>query len=142
MLKVAALAALIWPLYQRFGVIGVAYADLASTALMLVAEVLTLVRCLQIPVRTYLAALARPIAATALMAAAVTTTGAAVFGPIEVPGQALDHTIRLASLAGLGALTYAAALLGLWHFAGRPAGVEKEVLVRGTAWWRSRRRAT
>jgi O-antigen/teichoic acid export membrane protein len=142
MLKVAALAVLIWPLYQRFGVIGVAYADLASTALMLVAEVLTLARCLKVPVRTYLAALARPVTATALMAAVVTTTGAAVFGPVQIPGQALDHAIRLTSLAGLGALTYLATLLGLWHFAGRPAGVEQEILGRAGDWWSARRRAT
>jgi O-antigen/teichoic acid export membrane protein len=138
-LKVAALLALIWPLYQRFGVLGVAYADFASTGLMLVAEVITLLRYLQIPARTYFSALARPLAATALMAAAVAAANSAIFGPVEIPGQAVDHALRLSSMAALGAITYLASLLGLWQFAGRPAGVEQEVLGRAIDWWAARR---
>lgn len=140
-LKVVVLLALIWPLYQRFGIIGVAYADLLSSSLLLVADIAVLLRCLGIRPRTYLAAIFRPLAASVLMATTVLVTSNAAFGPIEIPGSAVDHAWRLICSAALGAISYGAAMLSFWHFAGRPVGIEQEALDRLHAWWRTRQSA-
>lgn len=139
-LKVAALVLLIWPLYQRFGLVGVAYADLVATVVMLAADIGMLLRVLAVSVGTYVRVIMRPIVATALMAVVVSMAGEMVLGPIETPGAALDHLLRLAFGATLGAGVYAAAIALLWQLSGRPDGVEQQFLQRAHGLLMARRR--
>jgi lipopolysaccharide exporter len=138
--KLVALLLLIWPLFQRFGIMGVAYADLLSALLLLIVDIGMLLHALQISPWTYFRVIVRPVAATLTMAIIVWTVGSAVFGPIPASAVTGDLALRLAVAIPLGVFTYAAAILALWQLAGRPNGVEEQFLSRFSAWSRARLR--
>lgn len=135
--KLVALLLVIWPMYQRFGIIGVAYADLISALVMLAADIGLLLSTLKMKFLTYLRVIVRPIIATLTMAIVVGLVGTVAFIPIVVPGAVGDLVFRLAAEIFLGISTYAATTLTLWHLSGRPSGIEKEFLNRSGTWLRS-----
>jgi O-antigen/teichoic acid export membrane protein len=138
--KLTALLIVVWPLFERFGIMGVAYADLFSALLLLLVDIGMLLRALQIAPWTYLRVIVRPIAAAFTMAIVVWIGEAAVFGPITASPVTGDLVMRLAVAIPLGVFTYAAAMLALWLLAGRPNGMEQQFLSRLFAWSRARLR--
>jgi O-antigen/teichoic acid export membrane protein len=138
--KLGALLLMIWPLYEQFGIKGVAYADLLATLVMLTVDIGILLGVLSIAPWRYFHVMVRPVLATLTMAVTVTFLGSFAFGPLDVADTAGDLALRLASEIGLGVAVYCAATLSLWSLAGRPKGIEQEFIERARTWLQVRRR--
>lgn len=130
LIKLAVLGISIWPMFTQFGLLGIAYADLVSTLAMLLADIGTLLKALQLKLTRYLGALWRPVVATAVMAAAVQIAAIHVSGHVAIPTSAIGSAIVLAAGIGTGIAAYSVMLLLLWRMAGRPEGMEALVLKR------------
>lgn len=130
LVKLAALAVSIWPLFGQFGLLGVAYSDLISTFAMLIVDVGTLLRTLRLSGRRYLGVLWRPVVATVLMAFAVHTTTIALSSQMAAPASAVGLASIVTGGIGVGVAVYGAALMLLWRLSGCPEGIEALLLRR------------
>ncbi|MGB8275434.1 MAG: hypothetical protein WCF16_09240, partial [Alphaproteobacteria bacterium] len=72
-----------------------------------------------IPATTIWKSLLRPVGAALMMCAVVAL--------VQIVSPAYP-VVRLGLSVGAGAFTFIATLLGLWHFAGRPATLEHDLL--------------
>lgn len=125
-IKLAALVVFAALLLPRFGVLGMALAELCAASFGVSISMTLVLRAMKMRKRMLLALMWRPMTASAAMAAAL--LGLQALGP--PPGGSLAAGGLLLALIGTGALTYTAALYGLWWLAGRPDGTESYVLGR------------
>jgi O-antigen/teichoic acid export membrane protein len=103
-----------------FGTIGVAYAQLASSLIVLFVNFLWLRRILHVPVSRFCSSIWRPISSTVGMAAIVSfCESAGVFGSL-----ATTPLLHLIAMAITGCLSYVALIAALWTLSGKPAGGE------------------
>ncbi len=114
---------LLAPALLAAGLLGGVEAVAATRVLLTLAFIpgifIAIARVLPVTPADLLARAWRPLAAGAAMAAVVLAVQA-LAPPLPL--------LRLGLAAGSGALAYAAALLGLWRLAGRPAGLEAALL--------------
>jgi O-antigen/teichoic acid export membrane protein len=110
------------------GAEGAAMARFAATCVFAPVMLYLAMRLLQIPARAMLAVLWRPLAAAAVMAAAV------VMAHPHLPASSL---LRLPLDAGIGAAVYGFVLYGLWAISGKPAGAERILATTLQARWRA-----
>jgi O-antigen/teichoic acid export membrane protein len=106
------------------GVEGVAWAIAGVSAAMVVADYLVTPRLLGIDARRFVAAVIRPLVASATMCIVVLFADQGLSPANDVAGQALG----LARSASLGVATYVVTVLALWRAAGRPEGAEQRLL--------------
>lgn len=109
-------------LVPRFGALGAAYSVLFAASVQIPIGFVVLCRTIDLRVTALLGAVWRPLAAASFMALTIT---AARWG---LSGMAVAQLIQLLVLVPAGAVLYVSATLGLWAFAGRPAGGEAFVL--------------
>lgn len=123
---VAVLAALVFVAFPRSGAMEIAWFRVALGGVGVTAVAILVRRNLPgVGFADMLRQTARPVLATATMAAAV--------AGIHAAGAVLPVWVRLVAEVVSGAVVYAAALAGLWHLAGRPDGAEQWVLQRARA---------
>lgn len=111
---------------SRFGVIGGAWAYVASTAVILPTSYAILLRELSVPVSAFCARLWRPLLAMAAMVGAVRMAAARM----PAADGTLDLVVQLGVLVGLGVASYALGVAALWWVSGRPDGAERYLLDR------------
>ena len=125
---------MLWFGLRGWGVMGAACAFTASMALEIPIHLFIVRRELQIRVASVLDSLWRPTVAAGLMALAVRFLSVSWLTP---EGRAAS-ILRLVALVGIGAVTYTAAIMGLWQLRGRPKGAERAVFdavgARFAAW--------
>lgn len=112
----------------RFGVIGVAFAELSAALGSLLVSVPILCSTLKLPARAYLASLWRPVTASAMM-------GAALVGVLPVAptgASVLDSILALALGCVVGVVVYPLSVALLWGLSGRREGVETLVFRRAS----------
>jgi PST family polysaccharide transporter len=114
------LPAIIWSA-SRYGALGIAWAYLANTALIVPLNYAFALYRLELPVTRLLSLFWRPIIATALMFIVVRTW---------MVGMEPGSVRALASTVGVGAFTYTVALALLWLVSGRNTGPEKTLTER------------
>ncbi len=103
--------------FRSYGIPGIVYARVGST-IVIVAAWLLLGHVKGLHIAAFGRATARPLAATALMAAVVAS--ASLYGATPI--------VVLAVKVALGAASYGAALWTLWVMSGRPnEGIEAKV---------------
>jgi O-antigen/teichoic acid export membrane protein len=115
-LRVVLLLALIPPL----GVTGAAWASAAATVVEQSATLALALRQLAVGAGAFVAQMARPAVAAAVMAGGVWGVG-------ERFGAAEAHWLLVGQVA-VGAGAYAAVLFGVWVVAGRPEGAERMII--------------
>jgi hypothetical protein len=123
---VAVLMLMLVPLTTLWGVMGAAYAVLATSVLCTPLYLHQVKRMLNIGPMVFVRALVRPLLATGVMIAAL----GSVLPPGDGGGGLVASTMWLLVGAGLGLLVYALGLYGLWYLAGRRPGPERIVLER------------
>lgn len=116
------------------GVVGVASAIAAINAVLVVADYAISTRILRVAAGRFLAVVWRPVVASLAMCVAVWLTGSLCAPAIDLGG----HAVALARSAAIGAATYVAGVLALWHVSGRPAGAEQRIVAL-LAHYRARR---
>ena len=120
LLRVAALIPLLFLLSRPFGLLGIVYAEFLAAAASLFVSYPILFRQLRVPVGGYVAALWRPLIASAVM-------GAAVLAILPESGsyQTFGEAVRDVSIGvPVGILTYTFTLWGLWTMSRRSDAVE------------------
>lgn len=132
--RLVLLAGAITLLAGGHGLLGVAYAELVSAAGSLAISLPILLRTLEVRVADYLRTVWRPLAASAVMAAALH----AGLGLLPPPEDVATALLRLAVGVLLGAVVYPVSVAVLWLLAGRPQAVEVLVATRAAAWLRER----
>lgn len=122
------------------GAIGAAYALIGATTAVFIANIYWIDHLLDLPLRTFLASIWRPAAATAGMGVVVT----AVHELLAADAGLHAPFLTLGVLVGTGCMTYSILVLGLWLLSGRPEGGETIVmeLFRSHVWMPLRRRTT
>jgi O-antigen/teichoic acid export membrane protein len=115
--------ALLW-WTPEYGGIGAAWALVAAGAVTLVLNTLFTLRLLHLPARAFFSYTWRPVLACAVLAIAVLLFRE--YSPAWL--SPAPHFVQLFVIAGVGAATYATALLMLWWIANRPEGVEATLL--------------
>jgi hypothetical protein len=105
------------------GAAGAAWAHLVTSVLFVPMSFTVVLRYLELPVRYFLKSVWRVIVSVALMAGAVQ----ALLGFMEAQGAA--PSLSLAGGVLVGAATYVVTMLVLWNISGRPAGVERIIVV-------------
>lgn len=120
LLRVAVLIPMLFLLSKQLGLLGIVYAEFLAAAASLFISYPILFRQLRVPVRAYVAALWRPLLASAVMGATVLAV---------LPESGSDQNLREAArdvLIGVpvGVLTYAFMLWGLWRLSRRSDAVE------------------
>lgn len=109
---------------MRYGVIGIAFAEVVGALGSLFVSVPILARVLGVSPRTYLLILVRPLLAGALMGWLI---------HLALPAHGLESSL-LEALAWLavgsliGALAYPTFVAALWWLAGRPDSIERQLL--------------
>lgn len=119
-----ALLPLMAVLSSKFGVLGIAYAELSASGFGLLASYFLLFRVLQVSVSRWLAGLWRPVLAATVMAVGVATLLERMAGG---PHPASAH-FQFAVAIPAGALIYTGALALLWLISGSPRGAEAWLL--------------
>lgn len=105
----------------RFGVNGVAYAELLAVMMGTLCSYPMLFRTLKISSLAYISNLWRPALAAVAMGAAVATL---VNGPYEP----LSPIAELLAGVATGVVLYGVVLFGLWYISGRPRGAEHTLI--------------
>lgn len=108
------------------GPVGAAWSVLVTSLLMVGANVWRLVTTLDLHVTRLIAGLHRPLVAVLIMAATIVSLPGFDTG---MPATG-SHALLLLGAVVTGAITYIAALLGLWILENRPAGAERDLLDR------------
>lgn len=106
------------------GLIGLAWAIAVSLVLEFIVNLTLTVRLLEIRLSAFWRQSWRPLLAVAVMAGAVR----AAFAYAPATANIAVILATLVVVAGIGAIVYSAALLGLWRLAGRPPGAETTIL--------------
>jgi O-antigen/teichoic acid export membrane protein len=114
---------LLFFLTRSMGAAGAAWAHLVTSVLFVPMSFTVVLRYLELPVRYFLKSVWRVIVSVALMAGAVQ----ALLGFMEAQGAA--PSLSLAGGVLVGAATYVVTMLVLWNISGRPAGVERIIVV-------------
>lgn len=125
--RLVALVPLCYWLAPRFGVLGVAYAELLASVVCLLASFPYVLVRLHISPLLYISRVWRPVVASVAMGAVVT----AVLGMLGTGVGTLDSVRELAVAVPVGVAAYALALAALWFVSGRPAGAERLIWERG-----------
>jgi lipopolysaccharide exporter len=108
---------------RRFGLIGVAIAQVLALSLVVTVNFVALLRTLELRASELLRRNYRVVVASVLMATAASWIGARVT-QAGVTGAAP----QLAAMVGSGALVYCLSLLGLWSVLRRPVGPEQQLI--------------
>ena len=118
-LQFVVLVPALWFAGLRYGVMGIVWAKLLLGGVMGVGQVLALRALYGVGVGQTLSQVWRPFIAASLMAG--------VLWVLQDQGvlAALPLLLRLLMEVGIGGVAYAAALIGVWRVAGRPAGAER-----------------
>ena len=125
-LQLAILLAILIPLLLRYGVLGAAWAFLASMMLMVPVNQVLVARVLQLGWQQFGACLLRPAVASAALAGGVLLLKQALhLRPITS-----DYVLALLGCVACGAAIYVAAMLLLWRGAGQPDGAERYFFVK------------
>ena len=106
------------------GLIGIVYARCISSVTGTLVNMLFVRRLIDLPLRAQLAVNMRAFLSVVVMAAGATLIG-------EAMGEGNDRIFlcaKIAAMVGAGACLYALAMYALWRGAGRPAGLEWEVV--------------
>ena len=111
---------------KQRGAQGAALAQLTIMCLLVVVTYWLLLRDLELGLGALLARFWRPLIGMAAMAAVVI----GLEGQWQIAEGVVAELMRLALVAGGGALTYAAAVLLAWWASGRPEGGEKLILAK------------
>jgi len=106
------------------GVVAVAYMVTLAAAINVSVTVLLAVRLLGTSSRVVFVPVLRTAAATVVMSAAVLLIGG-IWGEVRSIPALLE---MLGTQVSTGIAAFVAALLGLWHLCGYPAGPERDVL--------------
>ncbi|WP_298824530.1 lipopolysaccharide biosynthesis protein [uncultured Piscinibacter sp.] len=122
-------------LYKRFGVLGVAYAELLASMISMAVSLPTMFLTVGLSVHQYLRALWRPLLASAVMGWIVAETTAAPFAELDAARAAWE----LFGGTLLGITTFPIMLAGLWWAAGKPEAIEIDILRKLLEIWRERR---
>ena len=113
-------------LFHQWGVAGIAGAQLGATGAAVCVSLALMRRHLGVPLRSLLRVIARPLAAAAVMGAAVYGLDTVRFGL----GVELNAVARLMLGVSSGAVMFIAMVGALWIAAGRPDSAEKLILER------------
>lgn len=122
-------------LYERHGVLGVAYAELAASLISMAVSLPTLFLTVKLTVGEYARALWRPLVGSAVM-------GWIVAASTFTPFHELNASRAAWELVGgtlLGMAVYPLIVAALWWAAGRPAAVEVDIVRKALEIWRERR---
>jgi hypothetical protein len=113
-------------LTPRHGPVGAAWSFLIAAAVNLPVQIWLARHALQVGVGAWLARLWRPAAGALLVYLVVRglVTG------MPPAAHSIGQLAQLLATVVIGAISYLAALLALWHMAGRPEGAERAVLKR------------
>jgi lipopolysaccharide exporter len=120
--KLALLGAFAWWLVPEHGVIGMALAELGAAVVAICISLPVVMRIAHIPVRQMVAALWRPVLASAVMAGGLYQ----LVGPplAQAGAHPRPASILFVGMA-VGATLYLVTVFGLWALAGRPVGAER-----------------
>lgn len=122
--RLALLAAMVALFVGSHGLVAVASAELVAAIGSLAVSLPILFRTLQVSVRSYLASLWRPLAASGLMGWAVHASAQASRGSGGLGGAVLELLVAVP----VGAVVYPLTVVALWMLSGRPESVEAIVL--------------
>ncbi len=111
-------------LAPAFGLLGIAFAEVAAAMLSLVVSSLTVFRRIGITWRTYIGGFWRIIVATGAMALMV----GLFLKQQHSYGSGADRALALGGAVFVGAAVYAAVLVLLWIASGRPEGTERHAV--------------
>jgi O-antigen/teichoic acid export membrane protein len=111
-------------LTRSHGFVGAALAVLIVNAFWTIANIWRLVSALDMPVRAIFRHLHRPLIATLVMAAALSTA----FEPGQTTASAHEAILPFAVAVAAGGTVYVAVLMMLWRVEGRPPGAERDLL--------------
>ena len=124
--RLAVLAAAAAILYRTLGMLGVAYAELCASVASMAVSLPTLFLTMKLGVGEYLAAVWRPVLASALMGVAITyLVDPAVVDP-GVGGAAWQMIVGVPT----GFVIYPLCLAALWWVSGRPESIEVLIVRR------------
>lgn len=123
-LGTAVMLAIAVPAALHHGVRGAALAFLASALLTVPVNFAFVLRAIALPFPRFFSRLWRPIGSAAIMYAAVDAS----LDPAMTGSTTIAGLLHLLTLCSIGALIYAAAVLGLWTLSGRPEGAERDAL--------------
>lgn len=115
------------------GMLGIAWAQVVSSTIVVFINLTVLFRTLKIAIRDFVSYTYRIVLASFAMGAVVWKVGA-----ILEAGFNLPRFIELAVMVATGAAIYVLALLALWRIAGKPTGAESEILGIAGRWLGSR----
>lgn len=115
------------------GVIGAAWAFLATEALVVPFFYLQVLRMLGLRIAPIGTAIWRPLVATLVMIFIVNSWQRAWIAPINIQGQ----IVQLFELALVGAVSYVFAMTTLWRLSLKPDGAEKLILEKARNLWLS-----
>jgi O-antigen/teichoic acid export membrane protein len=107
----------------HYDLVAAAWALLASNIFTAVITFGFLLRKLQLSLRSFLSAVIRPVAASAMMAVVLLAALSAFPGGAMLAYQ----FVALLGLVTLGACTYVLVLVVIWFIAGRPSGAETDL---------------
>jgi lipopolysaccharide exporter len=111
-------------LYQPWGVLGIAYAELIAAAASMAVSLPILLATIHVRLLDYLRALWRPLVASAMMGIVIVRlldTSSTQVGVGEAAIQLITGTV-------IGMLTYPLILAALWLVSGRPDSVEVRIM--------------
>lgn len=124
-LKLGFLIAFAFVLVPRFGLLGMAWAELAASAVAVVISTVMALKAINLRTISLAAAVWRPTLATVILSLTVV----AVMSWIARFPFSSAPLLLLAGVSA-GVVSYIAALYGLWVISGRPPGAEQLVLGR------------
>jgi lipopolysaccharide exporter len=120
------LIVLLTPAIYYHGVLGAAWASLATIIVMIPVNQFLIARCLALSWSMFLGKLTRPMLASLVMAGAVFL----VKSMLTLRPVTLDYLLALLLCAACGALVYGLVVFGLWRMAGAHEGPERFVVLR------------
>ena len=114
----------IFVLTKHYGATGTVWAYFGCTLLAFPVNYYFVLKAIRVPAWRILLELWRPVLAVILMSAVVR----GYVGGVADTTAVLLQILHLFAAAALGAVTYIAAIVALWHLASCPAGAEQHVL--------------
>ncbi|WP_341647575.1 lipopolysaccharide biosynthesis protein [Thauera humireducens] len=115
---------LCWLIYSGHEIESAAWSYLAGSAIVVPCAIILLSRVLDLSFRERLRITWRPLLGASVMALVLRV----LLDRLGLPTNTIEALWLLAVAVPVGALTYGAAVLGLWYLAGKPIGTEQQVL--------------
>ncbi|RME62559.1 MAG: hypothetical protein D6782_11950, partial [Alphaproteobacteria bacterium] len=115
---------------------GAVWGGLGAGIVIRLAEMYLLKRLIGLPIGATVRACHRSLVSLGVMAVVVLSLGG-ILPTADDEGSAL---LRLAVQSAAGAVVYVAVHVGLWHFAGRPLGIESRLIGLVQRKWLAKRR--